>query len=81
MASFKWNIDGFEEIRRSPEIQGEVMSLADSIAQSAGAGYVSSGQQRKSRFGAIVYAESNRAYGDQLRHNTLQKVLFSRKGG
>lgn len=81
MASFKWNIDGFEEIRRSPEIQGEVMSLADDIARSAGAGYVSSGQQRKSRFGAIVYAESNRAYGDQLRHNTLQKVLFSRKGG
>ena len=83
MASFKWNIDGFREIRTSPEMQDEIHSLADELATAAGNGYAVKSRQgtgAKARFGAIVFAYTSRAYGDQLRNNTLQKVLFARKG-
>ena len=80
MAGFKWNIKGFEEIRRSPEIQAEVEALAQGLADEAGRGFVTSSMQGKSRFRAIVFAGDSRAYGAQLRSNVLQKVLFARKG-
>ena len=80
MAGFKWRIAGFEEIRRSPEIQAEVEQLARELATAAGPGFTVSSDQGKSRFRAIVFAGDSRAYGNQLRSNVLQKVLFARKG-
>lgn len=83
MAGFKWNMNGFREIRTSPEIQDEVYALAEDLASEAGDGFAVSGRMRpgpRARFGAIIYAHTNRAYGNQLRSNVLQKVLFARKG-
>lgn len=72
----KWDIRGFEEIRRSDEVMGLVSDLSDDILSRLPRGYTSSGRQGKSRYREIIFADSSYAFRDQLRHNSLQKVLY-----
>lgn len=72
----KWDIRGFEEIRRSEEVMNLVGDLSDDILARLPRGYASSGRQGKSRYREIIFADSSYAFRDQLRHNSLQKVLY-----
>lgn len=72
----KWDIRGFEEIRRSEEVMKLVGDLSDDILARLPRGYTSSGRQGKSRYREIIFADSSYAFRDQLRHNSLQKVLY-----
>lgn len=72
----KWDIRGFEEIRRSDEVMNLVGDLSDDILARLPRGYASSGRQGKSRYREIIFADSSYAFRDQLRHNSLQKVLY-----
>ena len=55
----KWDIRGFEEIRRSPEVQGLVSDLSDTILAQLPRGYVASGRQGKSRYREIIFADTS----------------------
>lgn len=73
--------EGFEEILRSQEVASLVTTAGERLAAAAGRGYKASFQQGKTRFRGIVFAGDSNAYRDQLRNNTLQKVLFAGGGG
>lgn len=86
-----FNVDGFEEIRRSPKVAGEVNRIARDMAQQAGRGFEWSGQQGKKgpvppwnkrkgpgwqgRYRAIVYPATHRAMYVNGRDNTLVKLV------
>lgn len=76
----KWNLDGFEQIRRRDDVQNLVNRHAKAIAARANSlsvegRYQWSGRQRKSRYGAIVYPDDGHAAYDNLKRNTLIKAL------
>lgn len=54
----KLNISGFNELRRSAEMQAGLSELAQSVAAKAGEGYSSDLTQYPSRSAASVYADS-----------------------
>ena len=76
----KWDIRGFEAIRRSPEVQDLVSDLSDTILARLPRGYAASGRQGKSRYREIIFADTSSAFRDQLRNNSLQKVLHGLGG-
>lgn len=87
----RWNMDGFEAIRRAPKVLAEVERVAQGIARQAGPGYVASAQQGEKgpapawnrkrgpgfqgRARAIVYPDTFRAMRDNGRNNTLVKLM------
>lgn len=80
----EWNIQGFEQVRRSPEAVRLLESKVDAAASAAGPGYVGSvvqGQGKGTLGRAIgtVYTEEFKAILDNARHNTLMRV-FDRLG-
>lgn len=76
----KWNIKGFEEIRRSDEVMGLVGDVSGDILARLPRGYTASGRQGKSRYREIIFADSSSAFRDQIRNNSLQKVLYEMGG-
>lgn len=87
----KWNMDAFEELRRSPKVQTEVERVARIVAQRAGRGYEWSARQGRKgpppawnrrkgpgfqgRYRAIVYPDTFRAMRDNAKNNTLVKLV------
>lgn len=82
---FKWNMQAFEQIRRSPEAVRMLEAKVDAAATEAGSGYVGSVVQGKPR-GTLgraigtVYTNTARAARDNAKNHTLMRV-FSRLGG
>lgn len=64
-----------EEIRRSAGAQSLVRQHAERLASAAGDGFVASYQQGKSRYRAIVYADTWSAKHREARGNILTRVL------
>lgn len=88
---FKWNVAGFEEVRRSPEAVALLQSRVDGAAAAAeagarpGASYVGSvvqgvGRGTLGRAIGTVYTDNFEAILDNARSNTLIRV-FDRLGG
>lgn len=75
MAKYVPNSAGLEELARGPIAQGLVHQHAERIAGAAGDGFVASYQQGRSRYRAIVYADTWSAKGRNRRDNTLVRVL------
>lgn len=87
----KWNINEFENLRRSGKVAAMVDTVAAQIATQAGPGYVWSGQQGRKgpapawnkkrgegyqgRYRANVFPKSYRAKRDNARNNTLVKLI------
>lgn len=67
----KWIVQGFNEIRRTPEVQQLVDTEAASFAKACGKGYEWSTMQGKTRYRAIVFPDTYRAYRDARRNNTM----------
>lgn len=81
---FKWNIKGFEEIRRSPAAVRLLEAKVNAAAAAAGDGYVGSvvqgvGRGTAGRAIGTVYTDDFDAILDNARHNTLMRV-FDRLG-
>lgn len=74
---YRPNSSGLEQLVRGHVAQKLVNDKAEEMAQRAGDGFVASGQQRRARYGAIVYADSWSAKRREARENRLVKVLFS----
>ena len=71
----KWNIKGFEELRRAPGVAADVDSRASRVAAAAGNGYVASPYEGKSRHRASVFTQTPRAMVDSQKNNTLLRSL------
>lgn len=75
MVRIRWNMQGFENVRRLPDVQKRVDWHSENIARSAGRGFVASSQQGKTRYRAIVYPETFSAMYRNKRDNALIKAL------
>ncbi|MCK7676357.1 hypothetical protein [Corynebacterium pygosceleis] len=75
MARIKWRRKAFQEARRSPETQAAINDLASRGATAAGKGYMWDAQQGRTRYRAIIFADTMRAKRDLLKNNTLVKTL------
>lgn len=70
----KWNQPAFEAIRRTPKVQALVDKAASDVAGACGRGYDWDSIQGKTRYRAIVFPDTYRAYRDARRNNTMLHV-------
>ena len=70
---FEPNIAGFNELRRSPEMQGIIRQHAEAASARAGNGYKV--KMYPSRAIAVVEAATDEAAQDNLDNNTLLKAV------
>lgn len=71
----KYNLDAFEEIRRSPGVTADVNSRAARVAAAAGEGYESSPYHGRTRNRASVITATHKARLDNAKNNTLLRSL------
>lgn len=71
----KLNIAGVRELRKSKEMLQMCRDLANERAARAGAGYGVNTRVGANRVNAEIRAETYEAYRDNLKNNTLLKVL------
>lgn len=69
------NYAGFNELRKSSEMQEIVGGLAKNIAEKCGKGYGSDVKQMGTRVVASVHTESIKAALDNNRNNTILKKM------
>lgn len=74
----KWNTPAFDAIRRTPGVQALVDQAAADTADACGKGYDWSAIQGKTRYRAIVFPDTFRAYRDARRNNTMLHVAAAR---
>lgn len=72
---FKRNGYGVRAILKSSEVQSLCQEEADKMASAAGPGYVSEPRNYAQRSGAAVYPSNADAWRDNLKNNTLEKVI------
>lgn len=66
---------GQEEVRRGPGAQALVRQHTEAVRSRAGDGFVASYQQGKSRYRAIIFADTFSAKRREARDNILVRVL------
>ena len=71
----KWNIKGFEELRRAPGVAADIDSRAARVAAAAGDGYESSPYRGSGRHRASVMTKTPKAMVNNAKHNTLLRAL------
>lgn len=69
------NSEGVRELLKSPEMAAICQSHAQAIAARAGNGYSVSVYSGRTRVNASVSAVTKEAYQDNLKNNTLLKVV------
>lgn len=71
----KLNKAGVRELLKSSEMQSICMEHAHRIQRTAGADYEAGERHYPERSGAAVYPANDSGYYDNLKNNTLLKVL------
>lgn len=71
----QWNIDGFRELRRDPNLCSQVDNLARGVASRAGMGFGWKSRTDEDRHRAIIFTDTPRAMVVNARDNTLMKAL------
>lgn len=71
----KLNSDGIQELLKSREIASVCEEQAKAVAGRAGDGYTVQQRNYQERTGYAVIAETEEAYRDNLKNNTLLKAL------
>lgn len=66
---------GIRSFLRSDEMKDLMVDFASNIRQSAGDGYEQDSYVGRNRVNAMVYAGTYQAKRDNLKHNTLLKVM------
>ena len=74
---FELNLQGLNELMKSPEMQAVLDEAGERVRQAAGEGYTTS--SRKGRFIGFcnIYPEDSKAAKDNSANNTLLKALSS----
>lgn len=77
MSNFKFELNsaGVKELLKSDGIKNVIDSHAQRIMTSAGDGYKMDGYDGENRYNAMVWADSKKAKKDNLKNNTLLKVM------
>lgn len=75
MARIKWNIKGFQQLRRSPGIKARLKKEADQVRDASGSGYVTQTGEGKTRSRAAVITGDHESARDNSDNNTLLKNL------
>ncbi len=75
--TFKLNKKGVAELMKRSEIQQICVGYATRMQQLAGPGYEVETRNYPERSGAALYPGNMRAYNDNLKNNTLEKVRRS----
>jgi len=79
----EFHYDGFNEVRRSPEVQAEVYRRADAIGAAASAssdGYEVRKSVNKTRARASIITDTADAMLDQAKNHTLERALDAGRG-
>lgn len=76
---FKWDIKGFQKLRRSAEVKARLKKEADSVAQSAGDGYEVNVGEGKTRSRASVVTATPEAIRNESKNSSLLRA-FSNRG-
>lgn len=71
----KWNRPGFEDLRRSPGVEGDLRRRAEAIAAACGDGYVAESGQGATRARAAVITATGKAIRDNATRNTILRNL------
>lgn len=79
-ARFKWNMEGFEAIRRSPEAVAYLRARVDRVAATAGDGFEARvdqapGRKTLGRATARVIAVSPKARAQNAKRNILVRLI------
>ena len=74
----KWNIKAFEQLRRSAGVKNRLKSEAESVARSAGSGYVVNTGEGKTRSRASVITGDYDSIRDNSKNSTLLRALGNR---
>lgn len=77
---FKWNMEGFEAIRRSPEAVAYLRERVDRVAEAAGEGYAgrvdqAPGKKTLGRATGRVIAVSPKARAQNAKRNILVRLV------
>lgn len=80
-----WNLSAFEEIRRLPEVESELDSAAEAVADEANrmsrnAGYLAVSGDGLTRSRAAVVAPTPRSAYDNAVHHTMVKAMVAALG-
>ena len=72
---FRYSQKGFNELRRSPEMQAICAEYANGVLMRAGAGFESETRMYTSRCGVAIIPATEEARSKNLKENTLLKAL------
>lgn len=77
MSKFKFTLNrkGVNELMKSPEMVYILDSHSQAIREKAGPGYVTSTYVGKTRANVSIKAGDHRSYRDNLKNNTLLKLI------
>jgi hypothetical protein len=72
--------DGFDEVRRSPEVAADIARRTEAIAAAAGDGFEARTSLTKSRARGVVITAEPAAMVQQARDHTLERSIDAGRG-
>lgn len=76
--SFRWNIKGFQQLRRMDGVKARLKKEAQAVAADAGDGYEANLGEGKTRSRASVITASAEAMRNENKSNSLLRALSNR---
>lgn len=76
-----WNIAGFKQLRKSPEMEALLQKIVDEMLNDLGEGYEGDVELGRTRARAGVVTRTQQAKRDNARHNSLLRALAKARGG
>ncbi len=72
---FEHDWGGYQQLMKSAEVKAMLQPYADKQRSNLGAGYSAEPERGRTRWGINVWASSEKAQKENLKHNTLLKSL------
>lgn len=77
----QWKLQGFKEIRKSPEMEALLQKVIDEMLNELGEGYEGDVTQTRNRARGGVVTASNQAKRENARDNSLLRALAKARSG
>lgn len=71
----KYNMRGFDALRRAPGVQADIDARTNRVAEHAGAGFEAGSFQGRRRYRGSVITTTPKAMARNAKHNTLLRSL------
>lgn len=75
MARIRWKVAGFEQLRRSPELEAALQDEVDRVLGAGGAGYAGGVEAGSTRSRGYVVTATPEAIRDNAQRHTLLTLL------